>query len=174
MEDISKQDVESLIKQFDSSDWRELHVKLGNFELFLSKNKDSEGRSSPLAAPAPAAAPAVQSAAPAAAPPASSAAPAPTVAPAQVSQPGAVLPGGIVVKASSLGTFYRAPKPGAPVFTEVGAHVAAGAELCLIEVMKLFTTLRTETAGIVREIYAQDGELVEFDQPLFLIEPSDA
>lgn len=172
MEDISKQDVESLIKQFDSSDWRELHVKLGNFELFLSKNKDSEGRSSPLAAPA--AAPAVQSAVPAAAPPASSAAPAPTVAPAQVSQPGPVLPGGIVVKASSLGTFYRAPKPGAPVFTEVGAPVAAGAELCLIEVMKLFTTLRTETAGIVREIYAQDGELVEFDQPLFLIEPSDA
>lgn len=172
MEDISKQDVESLIKQFDSSDWRELHVKLGNFELFLSKNKDSEGRSVPFAAPA--AAPAVQSAAPAAAPRASSAAPAPTVAPAQVSQPGAVPPGGIVVKASSLGTFYRAPKPGAPVFTEVGAQVAAGAELCLIEVMKLFTTLRTETAGIVREIYAQDGELVEFDQPLFLIEPSDA
>ncbi|WP_257547073.1 biotin/lipoyl-containing protein [Sphingopyxis sp. DBS4] len=172
MEDISKQDVESLIKQFDSSDWRELHVKLGNFELFLSKNKDSEGRSSPFAAPA--AAPAVQSAAPTAAPPASSDAPAPTVAPAQVSQPGAVPPGGIVVKASSLGTFYRAPKPGAPVFTEVGARVAAGAELCLIEVMKLFTTLRTETAGIVREIYAQDGELVEFDQPLFLIEPSDA
>lgn len=167
MGEISKQDVESLITQFDSSEWRELHVKLGDFELFLSKNKESEGRPAISAPPAPSA-PAVQAIA------VPRPAPTPSAAPAPASHQAAPPAGGVVVKASSLGTFYRAPKPGAPVFTEVGARVAAGAELCLIEVMKLFTTLRTETAGVIREIYAQDGELVEFDQPLFLIETSDA
>jgi len=165
--EISKHDVESLIAQFDSSDWRELHIKLGDFELFLSKNKDSAPPSAALAAPA-LSAPTAQPAAVPAAAPASAPASQPAVAASGVPA------GWVVVKASSLGTFYRAPKPGAPMFTEVGAKIATGAELCLIEVMKLFTTLRTETAGVVREVYAQDGELVEFDQPLFLIEPSDA
>jgi acetyl-CoA carboxylase biotin carboxyl carrier protein len=79
--------------------------------------------------------------------------------------------GWTIIKAPSLGTFYRAPKPGAPVFTDIGARVTGDTELCLIEVMKLFTTLRAGISGTVAEIYAKDGDLVEFDQPLFLIEP---
>jgi biotin carboxyl carrier protein len=76
------------------------------------------------------------------------------------------------VRAPSLGTFYSAPKPGAPKFADVGAQVEAQSELCLIEVMKLFTTMRAGIAGVVREIHVKDGDLVEFDQPLFLIEPN--
>lgn len=78
-----------------------------------------------------------------------------------------------MVKAPSLGTFYRAPKPGAAPFVATGSTIGADSELCLIEVMKLFTTLRAGTAGTIREIYASDGDLVEYDQPLFLVEPSD-
>ena len=85
---------------------------------------------------------------------------------------GAVPPGWVQIRAPSLGTFYRAPKPGAPKFVEVGATVTPESDLCLIEVMKLFTTLRSGVSGTVREVYVQDGELVEFDQPLFLIQPN--
>ena len=57
------------------------------------------------------------------------------------------------------------------MFTDVGKTVSAGTEVCLIEVMKLFTSVRSEAEGVVREVYPKDGELVEAGQPLFLIEP---
>ena len=76
-----------------------------------------------------------------------------------------------VVRAPNLGTFYRAPKPGAPPYVAVGQKVEAATEVCLIEVMKLFTSVRAGVAGTVREVLAEDAQLVEFDQPLFLIEP---
>lgn len=75
-----------------------------------------------------------------------------------------------LVGAPNLGTFYRSPKPGSPPFVEVGQVIADGAELCLIEVMKLFTSVRSPVAGTVRRIVANDGELVEGDQPLMYIE----
>ena len=77
----------------------------------------------------------------------------------------------VVVRAPNLGTFYRAPKPGAPPYVAVGQRVEAATEVCLIEVMKLFTSVRAGVAGTVREMLVEDAELVEFDQPLFLIEP---
>jgi acetyl-CoA carboxylase biotin carboxyl carrier protein len=73
---------------------------------------------------------------------------------------------------SSLGTFYRAPKPGAQPFIEVGHRVEATTELCLIEVMKLFTTLRAGAAGVVSKILVSDGELIERGQSLFAIDPN--
>ena len=75
------------------------------------------------------------------------------------------------VRAPNLGTFYRAPKPGAPPYVAVGQKVEASTEVCLIEVMKLFTSVRAGVTGTVREVLAEDAQLVEFDQPLFLIEP---
>jgi acetyl-CoA carboxylase biotin carboxyl carrier protein len=166
---ISTQDIEALVEQFQRGDWREMHLRIGDVELFLSKDGNARlpersGAPVPVAAPV-AAAPAAVAAAPTTASPihAPSATPAAGV--------GAVPPGWTQIKAPSLGTFYRAPKPGAPKFVEIGAAVTPDSDLCLIEVMKLFTTLRAGMSGTVREIYALDGELVEFDQPLFLIEP---
>ena len=163
MASLTLQDLETLIAQFGQSDWRELHLQAGDLELFLSKDAGSrppasgEPRASLLAAPSAAAQPA----------PATSAAPA-TIPAARSNVPD----GWIVVKAPSLGTFYRAPKPGAAPFVESGSAVDADSELCLIEVMKLFTTVRAGATGVVREFYASDGDLVEYDQPLFLVEPS--
>jgi acetyl-CoA carboxylase biotin carboxyl carrier protein len=70
-----------------------------------------------------------------------------------------------------VGTFYRAPQPGAPPFVEVGDVVAAGQTLCLIEAMKLFNELKAEIEGVVRDILVDNAQPVEFGQPLFELEP---
>jgi len=75
------------------------------------------------------------------------------------------------VVAPMVGTFYRAPSPDAPAFVEVGSVVGPGQPLCIIEVMKLFTTINVEVAGRVVQIGAENGELVEFGRTLFVIEP---
>lgn len=76
-----------------------------------------------------------------------------------------------LVGAPMVGTFYRAPSPEEPAFVEIGAKVKVGDPLCVIEVMKLFTTIHAEIAGTVREIGAEDAQLVEFGQMIFVIEP---
>ncbi len=84
----------------------------------------------------------------------------------------AVPPGLTAIRAPNVGTFYRAPKPGAPPYVELGQAVTGDTEVCLIEVMKLFTPVRAGVAGTVREVCVSDGELVEHDQVLFLVEPN--
>ncbi|MEP7245956.1 MAG: biotin/lipoyl-containing protein [Gammaproteobacteria bacterium] len=73
------------------------------------------------------------------------------------------------VNSPLLGTFYRAPKPGAPAFVEVGATVEPDTIIGIIEVMKLMNTVRADVAGVVTEIYASDGALVEYEQTLLRI-----
>lgn len=155
------QDVDNLVELFKQSDWDELYLKTDGLEIFLSNDPQASGPAAPVPAPA-AAAPAV--AAPAAAAPG-----APAPAPASAA---ATVPDGMIgVTAPNLGTFYRAPKPGAPPYVEVGQAVEANTEVCLIEVMKLFTPVSAGTAGVVREICIEDGQMVEFGQLLAIIEP---
>lgn len=80
--------------------------------------------------------------------------------------------GSLAVKAPMLGTFYRAPAPGEKPFVEVGSRVAAGDVVCLIEVMKLFNSITAGVEGTVVAIAAENGTLVEFEQPLVWIRPS--
>jgi len=79
--------------------------------------------------------------------------------------------GGLEVTAPMVGTFYRAPSPGAPPFVEIGARVTMGDKLGLIEVMKLYTTIFADVSGRVVAICVADGTLVEYGQALFVIEP---
>jgi len=81
----------------------------------------------------------------------------------------AVAGGSDIVKSPMVGTFYSKPSPEDPPFVTVGQNVKKGDTLCLIEVMKLFTTVECAADGKVETIFAEDGALVEFDQPLFLI-----
>jgi acetyl-CoA carboxylase biotin carboxyl carrier protein len=74
------------------------------------------------------------------------------------------------VRAPLLGTFYRAPKPGAPPFVEVGANVEPETVIGIIEVMKLMNAVRAGTRGVVREIRARDGHLVEYGETLLLVD----
>jgi acetyl-CoA carboxylase biotin carboxyl carrier protein len=79
--------------------------------------------------------------------------------------------GEAVIRAPMLGTFYRASAPGQPPFVEAGQHVKADDTLCLIEVMKLFNSVRAGVDGVVRSILAENGSLVEYNQILFVITP---
>ena len=157
----SLSDLEQLIEDFKRSGLRELHARHGDFEIYLSQDADAPGLDAPQVAvtrkPAAkaAAAPAAVPSAPAKAAPAAS----------EQAWPD----GSEVIRAPYLGTFYRSPKPGSPAYVEVGSVVEVDSELCLVEVMKLFTTVRAGVAGTITQVLASDGELVAADQPLFVI-----
>ena len=150
-----------LLDEFSRSGVKVLHLRSGGFDLLLSNDPAVRGSVGAPAVSAPAAAPAV------------AAAPVPVAAPvaapaAAAATPLAALPAdAVIITAPNLGTFYRAPKPGAAPYVEVGATFAVGDELCLIEVMKLFTSVRAEQPGRLLAILAEDGAMVEAGLPLF-------
>lgn len=159
------EDIATLVELFRSSGWDEMHVEIDGVQMFLSTDPNArlgdgsmprtaaETRAAPIAA-APAAAMATLAVAPA--------------APAAVDVPAHW----IAVSAPNLGTFYRAPKPGVPPFVEVGMRVEAATDVCLLEVMKLFTTVKAGQGGTVRRVCVNDADMVEHGQTLFYIDPS--
>ncbi len=155
---LPSDDLQAIVEQFSASHWRELELEFHGTRLFLSKDSGASPEwASTRAAPAPESltAPAAQAA--------------PVAASASPSGP-KLAEGQVLVNAPSLGTFYRSPKPGAAPFTQIGELVEPETELCLIEVMKLFTTLRAGVKGRLVSILVEDGLMVEHDQPLFVIE----
>lgn len=171
MSTLTNSDLEALVSQFQVSDARELHVRTDQFEIFLSKDphapapwgaggKAASSLSSEPASPSKTSRSTAQSEQEAEE---SSTAEAPEELPE----------GCDIVRAPYLGTFYRAPKPGQPNYVEPGDRVQPGKDLCLVEVMKLFTAVRSEVTGTIRDIYAEDGQTVAEGQPLFAIEPED-
>ena len=167
MTDIKTQDIEALLEIFDNSRWQEMRLKVEGLELFLSKTPDAVAHSSAerhLGDPAPF--PTTHATAPSA--------PARAISDGAKtkSTPAPVPDHWVAVRAPNLGTFYRSPKPGAAPYVTVGQTVAADTEVCLIEVMKLFTSVLAGVEGAVRKVLVEDSELVEYDQPLFLIEPA--
>ena len=78
----------------------------------------------------------------------------------------------LTIKSPMIGTFYRQAGPGKPIFVNVGDEVAVGQVVCIIEAMKLFNEIESEIAGTIVKVLAEDASPVEFDQPLFLVEPS--
>ena len=108
-----------------------------------------------------------------AAAPAMAAAPAPAAAAPVAAEGAPAAPARDLSKAQTspmVGTFYRAPGPNAPVFVEVGQSVNAGDTLCIIEAMKLMNEIEAERSGVVKEILVENGQPVEFGEPLFIIE----
>ena len=151
-------DNEELIRLFEESDWQELALSVADCELLLSKHGEagtSWGAPGELAMLPPehageSPAPVEDDHAPHHLPPAHS-----------------------VVTAPWLGTFHRAAQPDAAALVELGQAVGKDTELGRIEVMKRFTTLHAGVSGTMGEVYVQDGELVEFAQPLFRIDTHD-
>jgi acetyl-CoA carboxylase biotin carboxyl carrier protein len=76
---------------------------------------------------------------------------------------------GHIVRSPMVGTFYHAPSPGSPAFVQVGQHVKVGDVLCIVEAMKMMNQIEADKAGKVEAVLVEDGEPVEFDQPLFTI-----
>ena len=95
------------------------------------------------------------------------AAPAPAAVPAGPATP--AVPEGHVVKSPMVGSFYRSPSPGAKAFVDIGQSVNAGDTLCIIEAMKLLNEIEADKAGVIKAILVENGQAVEFGQPLFII-----
>lgn len=90
-------------------------------------------------------------------------------APAAAATPAAVVPQGHIVTSPMVGSFYRAPSPGADAFVQVGDTVKEGQTICIIEAMKLLNEIEADKSGVVKEILVENGQAVEYGQPLFVI-----
>jgi acetyl-CoA carboxylase biotin carboxyl carrier protein len=101
--------------------------------------------------------------------PAPAAGPADAAAAAAPATPAAVAPQGHVVTSPMVGTFYRAPSPGAEPFVQVGDTVKEGQTICIIEAMKLLNEIESDKSGVVKEILVDNGQAVEYGQPLFVV-----
>lgn len=157
--DINK--ISRLIKIVSESDIAELELKEGEEQIKITRTTNAV--SVPVSVPVAQAA----FAAPAAAPVAPAEAPAVAPAPAQDATETV---SGYVMKSPMVGTFYRRPSPDAQNFVEEGATVKEGATVCIIEAMKMMNQISADKAGVIKKILVADGETVEYDQPLFIIE----
>jgi acetyl-CoA carboxylase biotin carboxyl carrier protein len=144
--------LKKLIDLVQESGISELEVTEGEEKVRIAKHLPAPtAQATYVAAPAPVAA----AAAPAAAAPA---------APAE-----AALPEGHVVKSPMVGSFYRSSSPGGKAFVDVGQSVAIGETLCIIEAMKLMNEIESDAAGVVKAVLVENGQPVEYGQPLFII-----
>ncbi|MCU1728375.1 acetyl-CoA carboxylase biotin carboxyl carrier protein [Pseudomonas sp. 7P_10.2_Bac1] len=151
--DIRK--VKKLIELLEESGIDELEIKEGEESVRISRHSKTPAQQFYAQAP-------VQQA-PAAAPVA--VAPVATVTEA----PAAAKLNGFVVKSPMVGTFYRTPAPTSPAFVEVGQSVKVGDTICIVEAMKMMNHITAEKAGVIESILVENGQPVEFDQPLFTI-----
>ena len=158
-------DIQNLIKFVAKSGASE--VKLEMDDLKITIKTGSEGGDTTIVHQVPAAQ--IPQQVIAAAPAAEAAAPAPAQAtPAAASEDSKY----ITIKSPIIGTFYRKPSPDKPLFVEVGQTIGEGDVLCVIEAMKLFNEIESEVSGKIVKVLVDDSSPVEFDQPLFLVDPS--
>ncbi len=156
--------IKTLIDLVAESGISELEITEGDGKVRIVKEDHTvAGQMQAVAHPVAVAAPAVNSAPPAAEP-----APAPAADAEAPAGGGATT--GHTLKSPMVGTFYRAPNPQSDVFVEVGQRVESGATLCIVEAMKLLNEIESDKSGVVTAILVENGEPVEFGQPLFVIE----
>lgn len=152
--------LKTLIDLVAESDISELEVTEGESKVRIVKNGAPAAQGQVMMMQAPAAAPAVAA-------PAAAAAPAAPATPAAA--PAAAEPTGHVVKSPMVGTFYRSSAPGAAPFIDIGSSVKEGDTLCIIEAMKLLNEIDADASGTIKQILVENGQAVEFGQPLFII-----
>lgn len=169
--DLTQKDVLQILRIMDESHYEQLHLELGELKLIVNKgsvpglSQNSQGFPPPAFVPVP------------------KDVSKPVQADLSTEKPllkkgvevvdEAVDPEGLIpIRSPMLGTFYRAPKPGDPYFVEEGQIVNEETSVCIIEVMKLFSTIHSGLQGRITKICADDGQLVEYNQILFLVEPS--
>ena len=153
-------EIQNLIKFVSNSGVAEVKLEMDDVKITIKTTVEGTSpeitylQQAPVAQAAPQAAPAPVAAAPVAAAPASENS------------------NYITVKSPMIGTFYRKPSPDKPMFVEVGSTISKGDVLCVIEAMKLFNEIESEVSGKIVKILVDDMSPVEFDQPLFIVDPS--
>lgn len=157
--------IQELVKMINKSNISELSIEQDKFKITI-KQKDNEVQQV-ITVPAAVATAAVQPVAPVA-PAAAPAAPAaPTAAPAAPAKADNL----VTIKSPMIGTFYRSAGPDKAPFVNVGDEVSSGKVVCIIEAMKLFNEIESEVSGKIVKVLVDDASPVEYDQPLFLVEP---
>ena len=154
-------EIAEILKIIDASSCDELVIETGDMKLLVRRGSTAAASAPTHDEPAMPEPATQMAAAPSITAPSVAAAQKPATAPHQIE-----------IVAPMIGTFYRAPSPDAPPFVEIGSMVRKGQPLCLIEVMKLFTTIGSEHDGRIVRIGAENAELVEFGRTLFVIEPA--
>ncbi|WP_447640600.1 MULTISPECIES: acetyl-CoA carboxylase biotin carboxyl carrier protein [Chitinophagaceae] len=154
--------IQELIKTINKSNIGELCIQEKDFKICIKQKVDNVIVGTPTASYVAAPAPTAALPTPATAAPAVPAAPS-----VQTEDTGKYL----TIKSPMIGTFYRRPSPDKPNFAEEGTVVAPGKIVCIIEAMKLFNEIESEVSGKIVKILVDDASPVEFDQPLFLVEP---
>ncbi|MFB2925411.1 acetyl-CoA carboxylase biotin carboxyl carrier protein [Aeromonas hydrophila] len=150
--DIRK--IKKLIELVEESGIAELEISEGEESVRISRNFSGQVTAAPQMIMQQAAAPvAAPAAAPAAAAPATDA-----------------IPSGHLMRSPMVGSFYRSSSPEAKPFVEVGQHVNVGDTLCIVEAMKMMNQIESDKAGVIKAILVENGQAVEFDEPLFIIE----
>lgn len=159
--------IQELIKMINKSNIGEVTIEEKGFKLTIKQKE--EPVQNLIAAPVQAAMPAL----PAYQQPAATAPAAANAATTADKSKPAEAPADnlLTIKSPMIGTFYRSPGPGKPVFVEVGSEVSPGKVVCIIEAMKLFNEIESEVTGKIVKILVDDATPVEYDQPLFLVEP---
>ncbi|OZF06304.1 acetyl-CoA carboxylase biotin carboxyl carrier protein [Rhodococcoides fascians] len=170
--DVTMRELTALVREFTASGWASMELDINGMHLVLGRD------SAPSAAHAPAAAStapvdASAQAAPLAPTPAAPLAPTPATVPASPVATPARTGTEVAVKSPVVGAFWVAPSPGEAPFVTTGQHVEAGQQLGIVEVMKLMSNVSSPVAGTIVAIQAQNADMVEYDQVLFLIEPDD-
>ena len=150
--DIRK--VKKLIEMLEESSLAEIEIKEGEESIRISRSSQS-------------ATPVVAMTAPAAIP---TSAPSPAAVVASASGPASPVATGHAVTSPMVGSFYRAPSPGAKAFVEVGNTVNVGDTLCIIEAMKMLNEIESDKAGVIKAILKENGQPVEYGEALFIIE----
>lgn len=157
--------IQELVKIINKTNISEISIEEADLKITIKQKEDRV--ETLVAAPtapvyvAPAAAPVAAPAAPPAAAPAPAA---PAAAPAADNL--------VTIKSPMIGTFYRSPSPDKPAFVNVGDEVTPGKVVCIVEAMKLFNEIESEVKGKIVKILVEDASPVEYDQPLYLVEPS--
>lgn len=165
MASINQDDVLEILKIMEESSFDELHLEMGDLKLIVKKRGGhlQEPTKSPVLEQNREVAPVQEPETSIAIPPEG---PTPREEPAVPLEEEGLTP----IKSPMLGTFYRAPKPGAPPFVEVGQVVSEDDTVCIIEVMKLFNTIKAGVRGRIAKICVDNAQMVEFQQTLFLLE----
>lgn len=150
-------EIQELITFVSNSGVNQVSIEEKDFKITIKANQETTVIQAPVAA-APAAAPQpVVQAAP-------QSAEAPEAAPADANL--------ITVRSPMIGTFYKSPSPDKPAFVNVGDEIAPGKVVCIVEAMKLFNEIESEVSGKIVKVLVEDAAPVEYDQPLFLVDPS--
>jgi acetyl-CoA carboxylase biotin carboxyl carrier protein len=160
--ELTEDDVLHILKLIDESHFDYFQLEVGELKITVSKGD-----------PIPVAAAPQTGIAPTPAPPAPKPAftPAPATAAPQAAKPVTVPEGMLSITAPLLGTFYVAPEPGAPPFVKVGQAITEDTTVGLIEVMKVFNSVRATVKGTIADVVVQNGQFVEFGQILFIVKP---